>query len=131
MCDGYNSRPQQSFSAVYIARSPRQIAGAVPSTRSNLRRDSGTPPPQTGVDVPRRLGHASRPRARAPDAPPGPRDFPLLRAQDPLPYLPCHRIQTPIASADAGTRTPRTSTTGADLSAPAARGALASGPPPG
>ncbi len=47
----------------YIARSPWQIAAAVPFVRSNLRQDIGTLPTQASVHVPRRLGQAIRPVA--------------------------------------------------------------------
>jgi hypothetical protein len=55
--------------SVHIARSPRQIAVAVPFSRSNLRRDTETPPPQPGVYVPRRLASQPSRGATTPDAP--------------------------------------------------------------
>lgn len=54
--------------SVHVARSPPQIAVAVPCARSNLRRDTQTPPQQTGVYVPRRLACQPTRGAMPPDA---------------------------------------------------------------
>jgi len=52
----------------------------------------------------------------------------LRQMKGPLTCLRCHRLEDPVVSAGAGTPTSRTSTTGAEVSAPSARSALVSGP---